>query len=83
MAVGMTPAKWRRRIDRALHELDGSVSEHMPFPRLLQKRWKAMDDYLGPSMGMTTEERWREMTDHEAEILCDATEERAAIVVFG
>jgi len=79
----MAPGRWRRRIDRALHELDGNVSEAMPFPRLMRKRWQAMDDYLGPSMGMTTEERWREMTDHEAEILCDATEERASIVGFG
>lgn len=78
-----TPAQWRRRIDRALHEIDGNVSEHMPFPKLWRKRWQAMGDHLGPSMGLTTEERWREMTDYEAEILCDATEERAAIVRFG
>ena len=75
-----TEAKLKRRIDRALMEIDGNVSE----PMAPGKRWRflerVMNLHLGQSMGLTTPARWHEMSMPERELLCDAVEERAAIV---
>ena len=73
-------AKLKRRIDRALMELDGNVSEPMAPGRRWSKLGLAMNLHLGQSMGLSTPARWHEMTITERELLCDALEERSAIV---
>ena len=84
-----TDSALRRRATRALHELTGHcepggpLSEPMPFRDFARAIDEAMDRYLGPSIGMTTLGRWRQTVGVELEILCEAIEERAAMMSFG
>jgi hypothetical protein len=61
-------------------ELNGNVSEPMA-PRVWYRSvGNAMDRYLGPSVGMSVTERWHSLRVPMLLILCEAVEERAAIV---
>ncbi len=70
----------RRRIERAAMELRGNVAEPMPPHVWVRQIGAAMDGYLGPSLGMTVTDRWHALGAAELETLCEAIDERAAIV---
>lgn len=72
----------RKRVYRALAELDGTVSEPMHPARTSKLLGAAMDRYLGPAT-MSIWERWNRLSFVEVEMLLEALEERAAIVNDG
>ena len=78
-----TAAQMRRRIDRALMELDGNVSEPMHPAKRRRLLGAAMARYHGPALALGIEERLEGMSHPELEQLTDALEERAAIVGAG
>lgn len=83
-----TDASLRKRAIRALHELAGRCSVGGPLIGDKQLRSRdfyralgvSLDLYVGPALGMTTEERWRSLVGIELEIFTEAIEERVAII---
>ena len=75
-----TDAQLRRRIARAIQELQDHTSESIPWGRMLIHLRDAMEEYLGPCLGLRIEDHWRRLSNHELELLCDGVEERAAMV---
>ena len=69
----------RKAIRRALMELSGNTNEPMHPSAWWNAIAHAMNRYLGPSIGMTTEERWNRLKMVEIWILTESLEERAAI----
>jgi hypothetical protein len=76
-------ARYRKRIQRALMELEGDVSNPLPAARLGALQAQAMDRYLGKALGMGSIERWYSLGPVEMELLVEALEERSAIVHDG
>jgi len=70
-----TEAQLRRAVLGALHTITGTMEP-----------WRevgvSMRRYLGPWVGMTATERWETLPALELELLADALEERAAIMVI-
>lgn len=79
---GATSAQ-RKRVVRAIQECIGRVSEPLPARELYELLERAMDRYLGPSVGMGVTERWYTLGPVEMETLVEALEERSAIVHDG
>jgi len=69
----------RKAIKRALLELSGNTNEPMHYSDWQNAIAQAMNRYLGPSMGMTTEQRWDRLKMVEIWLLTESLEERAAI----
>lgn len=74
-----TEAVARKAIKRALLELSGNTNEPMQAHAWWNAIAQAMHRYLGPAVGMTTEERWDRLKMVEIWMLTEALEERAAI----
>ncbi|TFH46691.1 MAG: hypothetical protein E4H01_09515 [Lysobacterales bacterium] len=74
-----TEAVARKAIKRALMELSGNTNEPMHPAAWWNAIAQAMNRYLGPSMGMTTEQRWDRLKMVEIWLLTESLEERAAI----
>jgi hypothetical protein len=72
----------RRRVERALGEIEGVVSEPLAPARLAALLERAMDRYLDVST-MGPLERWTFIGPVEMEVLLVSLEERAAIVHDG
>lgn len=76
-------AKDRRRVQRAIAEIEGDVTQPIFEYRMLELLGDAMTRYLGESIGMSALERWESMGVAEMAILLEALEERSAIVHDG
>ena len=74
-----TEAVARKAINRALLELSGNTNEPLRPAAWWRAIEAAMNRYLGPSIGMTTDERWHSLAIVEIWILAESLEERAAI----
>ena len=76
-------ASQRRRVERAIAEIAGEVTDPIPQHRMIAKIGEAMTRYLGPAIGMTELERWELIGVVEIEALLEALEERSALMHDG
>lgn len=76
-------ASYRKRVYRAIAELEGDISNPIPPGKMHGLLEQAMDRYLGRALGMGSIERWYSLGPIEMETLLEALEERAALVHDG